>query len=310
MGVTDDGCSRPPPRVVASLVDPAGCGTVGPESLRLPARHKLSGQVAAWLADPRGTEVPEEVRVGAARLLNQSRYQAGRLLGELVSVVDALRGAAVRTLALKGPALGACVYNDPLLRPSRDLDLLIAPQDRDRAAATLEAIGYVARPRADGLAREIHLINERRNFVVDLHWNVVGGEIAFEFDFDALWAERQPVEVDGGRVDLPSPPLARRARQPLPRKGVPPYVELVYLADLERLAAGLSAADLAKVAEVAAATGTRRIVAVAFALLRRRGVPVEAPVPADAAVERLANRVERALADPRHQRRRRYWHRV
>ncbi|HEX6014450.1 MAG TPA: PqqD family peptide modification chaperone, partial [Geminicoccaceae bacterium] len=264
---------------------------------------------AAWLADSRGTEVPEDVRVRAVRLLNQSRYQAGRLRGELVSVVDALRGAAVRTLALKGPALGAYVYNDPLLRPSRDLDLLIAPQDRDRAVATLETIGYVARPRADGLAREIHLVNERRNFVVDLHWNVVGGEIAFEFDFDALWAERQLVEVDGGRADLPSAPwLAVLASLYLVKEF--PYVELVYLADLERLAAGLSAADLAKIAEVAAATGTRRIVAVAFALLRRHGVPVDAPVPADAAVERLANRVERALADPRNARRRRYWHRV
>jgi Coenzyme PQQ synthesis protein D (PqqD) len=89
-----------------------------------------------------------------------------------------------------------------------------------------------------------------------------------------------------------------------------PYVELVYLADLERLAAGLPAVEFAKIAEVAAATGTRRIVAVAFALLRRRGVPVEAPVPAGAVVERLANRVEQALADPRHHRRRRYWHRV
>jgi hypothetical protein len=309
MGVTDDQMPAATSVVVASLVESCRLRDGWAGVLEAAARHKLSGQVAAWLADQRGTEVPEEVRVGAARLLNQSRYQAGRLLGELVSVVDALRGAGVRTLALKGPALGARVYNDPLLRPSRDLDLLIAPQDRDRAVATLEAIGYVARPRADGLAREIHLINERRNFVVDLHWNVVGGEIAFEFGFDALWAERQPVEVDGGWVDLPSPPwLAVLSSLYLVKEF--PYVELVYLADLERVAAGLSAADLAKVAEVAAATGTQRIVAAAFALLRRRGVAVEAPVPADAAVERLTNRVERALVDPRHQRRRRYWHRV
>jgi Uncharacterised nucleotidyltransferase len=110
--VTDDRMLAPTSRVVASLVD--SCRRQGGWAgvLEAAPRHKLSGQVAAWLVDSRGTEVPEDVRVRAVRLLNQSRYQAGRLLGELVSVVDALRGTAVRVLALKGPALGACVYND------------------------------------------------------------------------------------------------------------------------------------------------------------------------------------------------------
>jgi hypothetical protein len=74
VGVTDDGMPAATPVVVASLVESCRRRDGWAEVLEAAARHKLSGQVAAWLADPRGTEVPEGVRVGAARLLDQSRH--------------------------------------------------------------------------------------------------------------------------------------------------------------------------------------------------------------------------------------------
>jgi hypothetical protein len=89
-----------------------------------------------------------------------------------------------------------------------------------------------------------------------------------------------------------------------------PRIELVYLADLEAIAGRMSDADSAEVEAIATATGTRRIVALAFALLGRRGVTARAPILPDLAASRLAIRVEAALADPQHRHKRRYWHRL
>ena len=306
--MTDGQGPAPSSRVVAALL--ASCQPVGGLAAALVAapRHKMAGVVAARLSNPTAAGIPEDLRLAAARLLDETRHRAGRLLAELLSVTDVLRRADVRSVALKGPALSAFLFGDPLLRQSRDLDLLIAQPDRSRASLALEAIGYVARPRADGLAREIHLVNDRRQCVVDLHWNVVGAEIAFDLDFEVLWQERQEVQIGCGRVALASTAWLMALSSVYLVKEYP-FVELVYLAELEELVGRATGTDLARLAEIAANTGTRRIMAVALELLRRRGVAVP-PTPCDGATARLADQVDRALDDSRHLRRRRYWHRL
>ena len=295
-----------PNRIVAALIVAARRHSgLGP--LALARRHKLVGPVAVSIIADAGAS--EALRAEAVSLLDQCRHRAGRVVGELISVTDAMREAGIRVLALKGVALGRLLYGDPALRAGLDMDLLIAARDLDRAITALQAIGYLARPRADGLAREIHLINQRRNFVVDLHWNVVGSEIPFALEFDVVWAARRSVELAGSRIELPSIPwLVVLASLYLVKEF--PWVDLIYLADLEQLAGQMTDGDRVEVARLAAATGTQRIVATALALLRRHGVDAPAPVAGDAGVERLADQVERALTDPRHGRRRRYWHRL
>ena len=259
----------------------------------------------------RGTcgPVPEEALAAAAQLVDRTAHQANRLAGELVTVVEALRAAGVRTLALKGPALATLLDGSPALRAGLDLDLLIAAADLAQAAALLASLGYEARPRADGLARELHFVNHRRGFVVDLHWNVAGAEIPFALDFDELWIERQPVAIAGATIDLPSLPwLAVLSCLYLIKEY--PRVELRYLADLELVAARLSIAELSRTGEIATATGTRRIVGLAYLMLQRRGLNCNSPVAPDADTARLTALVERALADVGHDSKRRYWHRA
>ncbi|MEK0083748.1 nucleotidyltransferase family protein [Benzoatithermus flavus] len=295
-------------RIAAGLID--GCAARGAwhELFPLAQRHKLAGVVAHALRAGR-SDAPAAIAAEAERVLERARHQAARLVPELAGVVEALRVAGVPALAVKGPAQSALLYGDPDLRSSLDLDLLIARRDLRSAAACLERLGYAARPRADGLAREIHFVNPRRGFVVDLHWNIVGGDIPFPLDFATLWAERQAVALGGGTIDVPGTAwLTVLSGLYLVKEY--PWVDLTYLADLEQLARRVTLADLACVGEIATATGTRRITALAFTLLRRYGIDTRAPVAGDAAVERLADRLERALADPHHRRKRLYWHRL
>jgi len=56
--------------------------------------------------------------------------------------VETLRAAGVRAVALKGPLIGERLYATPFLRPSSDVDLLVAESDLDRAQNSLESLGY------------------------------------------------------------------------------------------------------------------------------------------------------------------------
>lgn len=73
------------------------------------------------------------------------------LAAEYGKVVDALNDAGVRYAVRKGAALGERLYPDPALRITRDLDVLIAPDDRVRAAEALARLGYApGTPSSDG----------------------------------------------------------------------------------------------------------------------------------------------------------------
>jgi hypothetical protein len=61
------------------------------------------------------------------------------------SIVSAFERANVRVCALKGPALSARLYGNPVLRGSIDLDFLVAPQDLDRAVALMTGLGYTGK---------------------------------------------------------------------------------------------------------------------------------------------------------------------
>lgn len=124
---------------------------------------------------------------------------------ETASIIAQLDRAGLRAMAFKGCVFAALIHNDPSARSSQDIDLLIAPTDRKRAVATLEALGYVARPRSNGLIREIHLVKEVAA-CVDLHWNPAGASTSFPLNFERLWQDRQHVRHGTDNVPYPANP--------------------------------------------------------------------------------------------------------
>lgn len=96
-------------------------------------------------------------------------------LADLAAILDA---AAIPFLALKGARLAWRDYPAPGLRPLRDIDLLVAEADVQRAFAALEAAGLVP---ADGEDDEAHaealehdkhlppLWHRKRDVLVELH---------------------------------------------------------------------------------------------------------------------------------------------
>jgi hypothetical protein len=103
-------------------------------------RHGVSGVLEPCLDAER---VPPET--WAAFLLHNTDHLLSfrsltRSLEEIVSWMDA---ADVRVCGLKGPALATRLYDDPSVRVSTDLDLLVLPEDFERAVDVLRAYGYI-----------------------------------------------------------------------------------------------------------------------------------------------------------------------
>jgi len=72
---------------------------------------------------------------------------------------------------IKGGASRLLLYENPAIRACFDLDVLVCPADRVRAASVLVAAGFSASPTAKSISRE--LVLSRGAVDVDLHWGLL-----------------------------------------------------------------------------------------------------------------------------------------
>jgi len=106
----------------------------------------------------------------------------GRRHGAFLQIISlramaALADAGIRSTALKGPLLGEAIYGDPGRRLSSDIDLLVAPEDLQRAVQVVRELGYAAPTDyvQDCGLPQLHfvLLHERGEWPpVELHWRV------------------------------------------------------------------------------------------------------------------------------------------
>jgi hypothetical protein len=86
--------------------------------------------------------------------------------------VDELFSAqGIAYVVMKGVHVRECIYPDPAVRPASDIDILIAPQDRRRAAQLLLDNGYTAQVLPNNVSFEASF---RKGPVdIDLHWSML-----------------------------------------------------------------------------------------------------------------------------------------
>jgi hypothetical protein len=77
----------------------------------------------------------------------------------------------VAYVAIKGAHVRECVYPDPALRPASDIDILILPSDRRRAARALLDAGYSAHPELANVSHEATFSHHPVD--IDLHWSIL-----------------------------------------------------------------------------------------------------------------------------------------
>lgn len=169
--------------------------------------HQLLPLLGRRLAEVIGPAVPQSFIELVEATADQVRRRNMVLETLAHKLIDDLEGAGIPAMLLKGTALARSIYGDLGLRPSSDIDLLVAPEDLHRAVAVVRGTGY-ERPRdpvrRDGLPQlHFNLVHPRELPNVEVHWRVHWCETRFASEMLA-----SATRTDMGRRPLPEHELA------------------------------------------------------------------------------------------------------
>ena len=104
-----------------------------------------------------------------SRLAAEAFYLAQEhALNEIAAALDR---AGIDYVVIKGAANRLLLYDNPAIRACHDLDLLVRPVDRLRAATRISELNFVATPEARSIGRELTLT--RGDVCIDLHWTLL-----------------------------------------------------------------------------------------------------------------------------------------
>lgn len=123
---------------------------------------------------------------------------------ELLAVIDLLTEATIETRVLKGAAVAHLNYSRPEQRSFVDLDILVRPEDFDRAVQALITAGFVRRlheprPGFDRRFDKGTTLVAPGGYELDLHRTFVLGPWGLLVDLDELWADDGQEFIVGGR---------------------------------------------------------------------------------------------------------------
>ncbi len=164
-------------------------------------QHGLLELVGSRLADVWPDRLPPRFQTWVDTAVAKQRYLSLLHQSLTLSLTQDLEAGGIPVLPVKGSLLGEAIHGDPAVRPSSDIDLLVAPQDLERAAQLVERHGYrsAAVPRTVGGLPEIHLtlLPERVGYPpVELHWRIHW----FDTGFSARALARSRRDAKRGRV--------------------------------------------------------------------------------------------------------------
>jgi hypothetical protein len=159
--------------------------------------HGLTILAASHLATVRHAVPPATWNQIHAQAL-AARASALALVAELTRILHALEADSVDALPFKGPLLGLDAYGDLAARPFVDLDILVSPEDLDRAMATLTRLGYEAQyrfsPARDAWFRRVDgdypMVHTGTSTLVELHGRAVSRRFGWGLPTADLWRRR------------------------------------------------------------------------------------------------------------------------
>lgn len=146
--------------------------------LRLAERHRVVPALANAVAANR-----HDVPAGIRSLLDQRAHQAAfdelALAATIREVLSAFAAANIRAVILKGVPLSLMIHRRLGLRFSRDIDILVQPEQANEALKLMQAAGFLPRKSEKTELRalmrqrkDIELVNVHRKQIIELHWRL------------------------------------------------------------------------------------------------------------------------------------------
>ncbi len=182
------------------------------EWLELARAHRLVPHAQRALGAVRALS-PVDV---AAELMKETVTIAARSLArtqQLAELLQALDRDGVRALPFKGPALSLAAYGDLGVRDSVDLDVVVCPDDIDRARASLLRAGYT--PRTEMSPAQERTLQKsfghfayaapNRGAAVELHWRFAAPRYPWSIPAEEVFARAVTADLAGFSAASPDP---------------------------------------------------------------------------------------------------------
>lgn len=216
-------------------------------------------------------DLPDHVKVEFEKeyLLSQARF--AKKESELIEILGAFEAQGLDAVVFKGIPQAYILYNDPGIRVSMDIDLLIDKSQIEKAQQVLFDLGFSIYP---GLITEqeyrehhFHLIysrGENKDIVVELHWTLVDPKKGHEMDCETVLQGAVPVKIRDRFVKTLT--LAHSLWYMCMHLSYKAYLDVRGHAELKRLVEKMSESDWTYVIEWAKESDTLDQLNLAFAV--------------------------------------------
>jgi hypothetical protein len=107
-------------------------------------------------------------------LKNKSMLITANYMGQQHTVhhaADILQSANIPYAVFKGANIREHIYDNPAVRPSDDIDILVSKADKTKAIQALVKAGFAFQPDPENISHEAGLIGP--NGSIDLHWDIM-----------------------------------------------------------------------------------------------------------------------------------------
>jgi hypothetical protein len=151
--------------------------------LRVLARQRVAGLARDALRSA-GVTPPPQIEQRLTAIVQGGAGVGLALAAESVRLRRLFDAEGLPALFIKGATLAELAYGSQVLKAARDIDMLVAPRDAERAFALLKAQGYVAVAPAGELDaaqmqmlfrlhKDLELKDHRRGLNLELHWRLI-----------------------------------------------------------------------------------------------------------------------------------------
>lgn len=174
--------------------------------LYLTDRHRVCPLVYRTLKNLGNLNLPNWVLEDLRSKARQVVFENMLMASEIISITHEMKQANIQPIILKGVPMGAQLYGDFTIRPSKDIDIFVRPEDIEIAKSIIEKRGFhFLKPEFELTpARLVNWLHARHHFDywhkenrinVELHWRM--GHPGMEIPIDIISENLSKVTLSG-----------------------------------------------------------------------------------------------------------------
>lgn len=143
-------------------------------------------------------------------ICKENRIRALQLTKELTKLMELFKQRDVRAISVKGPLLAMALYQDPSMRVSRDLDILVDFSDLNKANEILIEAGYtldnnvrsLTRKQKEQYIKSSHHFSYSNNLEdqIELHWRL--SKDYYNLPFEDIWDKKKEIDIFGRNMNV------------------------------------------------------------------------------------------------------------